>query len=379
MVTESFLPTVNGVTTSVCRILEALRERGDEAVVIAPTDGDGTYAGHPVVGVPAVAYRRFPVGLPGPSVQRTLEAFGPDLVHAASPFLLGAEGIAAARRLGVPSVAVYQTDVAGYALRHRWGRGAARLARAWVRRVHEQAGLTLAPSGAAVAELEALGVPRIARWGRGVDLDGFHPNLRTDARTRALRRALAPGGEVLVGYVGRLAPEKRVERLRALRGLRDIRLAVVGDGPAAPDVRRALRGVPTTFLGQLTGDELRTAYAALDVFVHTGTEETFGQTIQEAQASGCPVVAPRAGGPIDLVDHGRTGLLYAPDDDDALAAAVAGLVADPARRARIGEAGRRAVRERSWAHVCGELFAHYDAVVAGRAAAAAGAVASTQG
>jgi len=368
VVSESFLPTVNGVTTSVCRVLESLRDRGDEAVVIAPTDGDGSYAGFPVVGVPAVAYRRFPVGLPGPSVQRTLEAFGPDLVHAASPFLLGAEGIAAARRLGVPTVAVYQTDVAGYALRHRWGRGAARLARAWVRRMHEQADLTLAPSSAALAELTDLGVPRLARWGRGVDLDGFHPNLRSDERTRALRRALAPDGQVLVGYVGRLAPEKRVERLRALRGMRGIRVVIVGDGPAAADARRALHGVPTTFLGQLTGDDLRTAYAALDLFVHTGTEETFGQTIQEAQASGCPVVAPRAGGPIDLVEHGHTGLLYAPEDDVALARAVASLVADPARRARIGEAGRRAVRERSWEHVCAQLFAQYDAVIARRAA-----------
>jgi phosphatidylinositol alpha 1,6-mannosyltransferase len=122
IVTESFLPTVNGVTNSVCKVLDHLRSEGHEAMVIVPAAGSPReYAGFPVHEVPALAYRQFPVGLPSPHVQRLIAAFSPDIVHTASPFLLGAQAIAAAGRLGVPSVAVFQTDVAGYARRNHLG------------------------------------------------------------------------------------------------------------------------------------------------------------------------------------------------------------------------------------------------------------------
>jgi phosphatidylinositol alpha 1,6-mannosyltransferase len=139
-----------------------------------------------------------------------------------------------------------------------------------------------------------------------------------------------------------------------------IRVAIVGDGPAMEETRSRLAGLQPVFLGQLHGASLRAAYAAMDVFVHTGTEETFGQTLQEAAASGLPVVAPRAGGPIDLVDHGTTGLLFEPDDASDLRAAIERLSTDAALRARMGEAGRRRVLPRSWSAVVDQLFEHYE-------------------
>ncbi|MER3389217.1 MAG: glycosyltransferase family 1 protein [Microcella sp.] len=362
VVSESFLPTVNGVTTSVARVLEHLQRRGHEAIVIAPAAGSPSeYAGAPVHEVPAVLYRRFPVGIPTPLVHRTLTDFAPDVVHAASPFLLGAHAIGEASRLGIPSVAVFQTDVAGYARRNRLS-----LAEgfAWrvVNLVHDKADLTLAPSSAAMADLAAAGVQRIARWGRGVDLDGYHPRTRLEPEVARLRRAWAPDGELLVGYVGRLAPEKQVEAFSALRGVPGIRIIIVGGGPSETSVRRALGGMPVTFTGPLHGRELARAYAALDVFAHTGTEETFGQTIQEAQASGTPVIAPRSGGPIDLIEHGVSGLLTDPHDPRSLARAVGALAADPGRRARLGEAGRRSVLGRTWESLGDQLLAHYESV-----------------
>ena len=363
VVSESFLPTVNGVTTSVCRVLEQLAAAGHEAMVISPAAPKvpSRYAGFPVHTVPAMAYRQFPVGLPNPQVARMLADFRPDVVHAASPFLLGAQAIAAANRLGVASVAVYQTDVAGYARRNRMGlaQGAAWRLIKWV---HDGATLTLAPSTSSLADLEAAGVERLARWGRGVDLERYHPNNRVSPLARRYRDFLSPNGEVVVGYIGRVAPEKQVERLRTLRGIPGMRLAIVGDGPAMPSVQKALRPLPVTYLGRLSGDELAAAYAALDVFVHTGEEETFGQTVQEAHASGLPVVAPAAGGPLDLVEYGTDGYLFR--DDYELRNQVRALVGDGSMRLRMGEAGRRAVLDRSWAAICGELFAHYEASIA---------------
>jgi phosphatidylinositol alpha 1,6-mannosyltransferase len=368
VVTESFLPSLNGVTTSVCRVLEHLGRRGHEAAVICPGPAPREHAGFPVVQVPAFRYREFPVGLPTPVLQQTLADFAPDVVHVASPFVLGAAGLTAARRLGVPSVAIFQTDVAGFARTHRLGL-AAPTAWRWIRRIHDRADLTLAPSTPALADLRAHGVPRLGLWGRGVDAERFRPQRRATDAVDALRARLAPGGEVLVGYVGRLAPEKRVERLAAVAGLPGVRLVVVGDGPARAATARALPGA--TFLGRLDGEELADAYAALDVFVHTGTEETFGQTIQEAMASGVPVVAPAAGGPLDLLAPGVEGLLYAPEDDDDLRDAVAGLVTDAERRAVLGAAGRGRVLPRSWAALGDQLLGHYAGVIAERALATA--------
>ncbi len=367
VVSESFLPTINGVSNSVQKVLTHLRETGHDAIVIVPAAGAPShFQGFPVHEVPALAYRQFPVGLPHPMVQKLIADYRPDVIHAASPFLLGAQAIAAGERLGIPSVAIFQTDVAGYARRNRL-KAATGFAWRVVRWIHEGASLTLVPSTASMADLKAAGIGRLARWGRGVDLVTYHPNKKTDAATRALRDQLAPRGETVIGYVGRLAPEKQVERLAALRGLENVHIAIVGNGPSDPSVRRALRGMPVTYLGALSGAALATAYASFDLFVHTGTEETFGQTVQEAHASGIPVIAPRAGGPIDLVDHGVNGYLFAPDDETQLRAYVENLVIDPALRSRMGEAGRRAVLGRSWNAICSELVGHYEALVAERA------------
>jgi phosphatidylinositol alpha 1,6-mannosyltransferase len=369
VVTESFLPTGNGVTTSVCRVLEHLAHRGHDAVVICPGPAPETFAGARVVGVPSFNYRQFPVGMPSSKVIRTLSSFAPDIVHLASPFVLGAVGATAAGQLGVPSVAVFQTDVPGFARRHH-ARMLHGTAWRWIRRIHEQSDLTLAPSSATLEELRDHAVPRLALWQRGVDGQRFHPSRRTGPEVSALRARLAPNGEVLVGYVGRLAPEKRVERLVALAGLPGVRLVIGGDGPGRRSLERALRGTNAAFLGWLDGEQLADTYAALDVFVHTGTEETFGQTLQEAMASGVPVVAPAQGGPLDQVTPGRNGMLYGPEDDTGLRNAVAALAGDAEQRQWMGTAARVGVERRTWERLGDELIEHYRSVLARRVVAA---------
>ena len=206
------------------------------------------------------------------------------------------------------------------------------------------------------ADLHAHGMERVWLWGRGVDTERFHPT-RRDERLRA---EIAPGGEVIAGYVGRLATEKRVDLLAAVAALPGVRLAVTGGGPMEEELRRAIPSA--VFLGERHGEDLARIYASLDVFVHTGPFETFGQTIQEAAASGLPVVAPAAGGPVDLVDEGVTGFLVPPGDGAALAAAAGRLAADSALRAAMSEAARRRVLGRSWPALVDELIGHYQAV-----------------
>ncbi|GHF72387.1 phosphatidylinositol alpha 1,6-mannosyltransferase [Amycolatopsis bartoniae] len=369
IVTESFLPQVNGVTNSVLRVVEHLRGRGDDVLVVAPgLTGPAEYRGAPVVRIPAVdlpVVNSLPIGLPTRTVLTALTGFRPDVVHLASPFVVGARGLAAARRLRVPTVAVYQTDIAGFATAYGLGLGA-RAAWRWVRRLHAKADRTLAPSSDSVADLREHGIPRVHRWGRGVDIERFSP----DHADPELRARLAPNGELLVGFVGRLAPEKEVDRLVSLAGVPGVRVVVVGDGPELEPLRERIPGA--AFLGALYGDELATAYASLDVFVHTGPYETFCQAVQEAMASGLPVLAPAAGGPKDLVLPGRTGYLL-PADRAGFARELVERVddlRDPALRARLGQKARKVVLGRTWPAVCGELVEHYEAVT-GRVARAA--------
>lgn len=363
IVTESFLPQVNGVTNSVCRVVEFLVGAGHEAVVVAPGAGVSEYLGQPVIGVPAMTLPGNDDSVIGISTRRrvakTLREFAPDVVHLASPAWLGRAGMSAATRLGLPTVAVFQTDLAGFARGYRlWRMIGDEAIWSWLRRIHEQADRTLAPSTPTIAQLREHGFPRVEHWGRGVDLVRFHPAHRDEG----LRQELAPRGETLVGYVGRLAPEKQVESLTALGALPGVRLVIVGDGPSAPALRAALPGA--AFLGFRSGEALSRAYASLDVFVHTGQAETFCQAVQEALASGVPVVAPRIGGPIDLVESGRTGFLVDPDDPDGLAGAVRRLAGDAGLRTAMSRAARESVHGRSWRAVCEHLMTHYAAAIA---------------
>ena len=207
--------------------------------------------------VPFPGYRSVRLGLASPAIRRALLGHRAELVHLASPFFLGALGSRAARRLRLPVVAVYQTDVPGYARAYHWGRAAEAAAWRWLRGIHNAADRTLAPSSPGVERLAAHGVQRVWMWGRGVDTQRFSPA----ARSEALRRALAPGGEVLAGYVGRLAPEKQVELLAGVAALPGVRLVIVGGGP---EPRLGL--MPSAvFLGQHRGGQLACIFAGLAV------------------------------------------------------------------------------------------------------------------
>ena len=367
IVTESFPPDVNGVAHCALQTARHLVDRGHSPLVVAPapppTAGKRPDASAPcpVVRVPSLPLPGYPqvrVALPSRRLAAAIVEHRADLVHLASPFVLGVRGMAAAARLGVPAVAVYQTDLAGYA-RTYMGAGEAA---AWrrIRSVHSAADLTLAPSSPSLRDLQAHGVPRVKLWPRGVDTARFRPELRDNA----LRRELAPNGELIVGYVGRLAPEKHIELLAGVCALDGVKVVVVGDGPSRPALDEALPGA--LFLGRRTGDDLARIYASMDVFAHTGPFETFCQTVQEAMASGVPVVAPAAGGPLDLVAHGRTGLLVPPHDADAVREAVRSLATDTERRISFGATARATVEGRTWAAVGDQLIGHYGAVLAAR-------------
>ena len=354
---------MNGVTHSILRVLEHLQERGDEVLVIAPSTQDtdvpdevsGAHV-HRLPSVPLAGYANVRVALGGVyRVKRILADYAPDVVHLASPFVLGWRAAQAAHQLGIPTVAIYQTEVPGYAARYgvpflenwAWNR---------VEQIHLLASRTLVPSTFALNQLRGRGIPRVDMWRRGVDTQRFNP----DKRDAGWRASVAPGGERLIGYVGRLAAEKQVEDLAVLADVPGTRLVIVGDGPQRPALEAALpQAVFTGFLG---GADLARAVASFDLFVHPGEFETFCQTIQEAMASGVPVVATGRGGPLDLVENSRTGWLYEPGDLAGLRARVMDLMGDDAKRRAFAAAAHASVQGRTWSVLGAELVGHYKAV-----------------
>lgn len=361
VVTESFLPQVNGVTNSVLRILEHLRAEGHQALVIAPESSGGIteYAGFRVKRVPSLEMKGLlPVGFPQKMIEPLIDGFNPDVIHLASPFFLGNYASRVAERLGIPTLSVYQTDIAGFA-RHYGLTVAHDSLKRWVAKIHKRTTRTLAPSNWSCEDLKTTGVPNVHLWPRGVDSQKFSPEKR-DINLRCELLADRPDRK-LVGYVGRLANEKRIDDLATLDARDDIQLVIVGEGPARTRLERVLKNA--RFVGYQSGEDLARYYASLDIFVHTGKHETFCQSVQEALASGVPVIAPNFGGPTDLVKHGWTGYLIDTENSYSLNHAVNQII-QLAEPALMGARARESVIERTWLSVNNQLISHYKDLIA---------------
>lgn len=367
LVTETFLPKVDGIVNTLCRLLEHLEERGHASFLIAPQGGPDRFAATPVLGVPGLRVPFYPelrLALPH-DLSAPLAEFQPEVVHVLNPLALGVAGLSWARRAGVPVVASYHTDLPGFAA--QWGLGALRPA-IWAatRLVHNQFDLTLSPSRITQTELRRHGFERVQVWGRGVDGQLFSPG----RRTAALRQRLSGGRPEapLLLYAGRLSREKRVDWLRpVLDGVPEARLMIVGDGPERSALEALFAGTATTFLGYLRGGLLAEVYAAADVFVFPGANETLGNVVLEAMASGLPVVAPRSGGLLDHVEHGRHGLLFEPDDAADCVQRVQQLVHHPEWARALGAAGRRHAESATWPAALDGLLTYYTTLIQRRA------------
>ena len=355
VVAESFLPQINGVTNSVLRILDFFKLNGHEAIIIAPESvgGPSEYAGFEILRVPAINVKGLiPIALPQQFAKARVLDFNPDIIHLASPAILGNYVARFAKKKEIPTLSVYQTDLAGFANHYGFQIANSTLNK-FVGRVHSNSDRTLAPSTSACNYLNQLGVQDVELWRRGVDSERFSP----DKRDEELRNELLGNrpDRTLIGYVGRLAHEKRLEDLISLDEQDDVQLVIVGDGPTRARLERKLPNA--VFTGFKTGEDLARMYASLDIFIHTGQAETFCQSIQEALASGVPVIAPNSGGPIDLVEDGETGYLINTGNPKEIKRVVK--LIQQSDIDVIRKATRESVVNRTWQSINQELISHY--------------------
>lgn len=350
---------MDGVSKTAYLTLRYLQETGREVLVFAPDIAPSSVAGSQVIALPSLGIPAAPetrLALPHPTVVHHLNEFQPDLIHLFSPALLSASGMLAGRQNRIPVIANYQTDLPGYTYHYGFP-FLSTVLRDWLRYIHNGCHLTLVPSNWTLRELNQMGYHRLRKWGRGVNGERFHPR----RRSRMWRERLLNGRDpdsLLCIYVGRLANEKRVDLLLETARTPGVALTIIGDGALREELELMFAGTNTCFTGYLYGDDLAAAYAGADVFMFTGANETFGQVVQEAMASGLPAVIIDQGGITDQVTDGVNGF-RCPPDPLAFAQAARTLRDQPEQRLRMAHNARRFAEQHPWEAIMAQLEGYY--------------------
>ncbi|KAL7801251.1 family 4 glycosyltransferase [Trichoderma aethiopicum] len=387
--TESFGP-VNGVSRTTLMLVNHLRDHGVQVAVVAPHNhtNHNTFSPppspslSPVDKQPEVRLTGYPLpfnpelSIVYPVRNSTLYArtFGsdapPDLIYLASPASLGFQVMLQLRQQPtekqIPVICNFQTDLAGYcsilfpAPLSYAAVFAFDAVQSYLFR-HSSVKTIFYPSRFVRRYLEGQRVQssKLEILTRGVNTTMFNPSRRSEA----LRKELAPNGEIIFVTVSRIAGEKGFEFLANVAKALDakslpFKLVIVG-GNRNPDVEKEVQELfdplrakgTVTFAGFKVGEDLATYYASGDVFLHCSVTETFGLVVLESMASGVPVVARDEGGPSDIVADGKTGYLAPPDDLDGFVAKAVQLAEDHQLRFRMAKEARLAACEATWEKV----------------------------
>lgn len=360
IVTETFLPSTDGIVTRLKKAIEYFLREGHEVLVIAPDLGVTEYKGAKVIGVkpitfPFYRYRKW--GFPSRKVYHELKKFEPDVVHAVNPLLLATSAVIAAQKLDIPLVSSYHTHLPKYLDFYKIYKPAKPLLWWYIRRQHKNADMNLVTSETIKGELDAEGVERLSVIPRGVDVEKRHPKFRDAAMRERLTNG-EPDNKLLV-FIGRLAIEKEIHRLLPMLEKRsDISLAIIGDGPARNELEKVFEGTKTVFTGFLHGEELSRAYASSDAFIFPSISETLGLVILEGMASGLPIIAAKSGPTMEQVSHEVNGMLYENEDLDSLLDAVE-VIDEEEKFNNIKEEARKEALKFSWDNASKRLLDYY--------------------
>ncbi len=375
MMTNTFTPHVGGVARSVQSFTDAFRQRGHKVLVVAPTF-EGCPADEPgVIRFPAWQHFRqsdFSVPMPVPGrLCLALRDFAPDLVHSHHPFLLGATALRLAAMRGLPVVFTHHTMYERYT--HYLPLDSERLQRFAVELAAGYCNLcdtVVAPSATVADHLRRRGVKVPLRViPTGVDLRQFE-----NADGQAFRSRLSiPADALLLGYLGRLSPEKNLRFLtsavvRFLQRRPQARFLLAGEGPDRQTVLDAFAAAGLSNrlypVGVLDRSALADAYRAMDVFVFASQSETQGMVLAEAMAAGTPVVAVDAPGVRDIVRDGENGRLLPEEDAAAFVDALDWLVDLPAEaRQRLEQGIAQTARQFSMNRSAEAMLELYDELI----------------
>ncbi len=373
IITETFLPKVDGIVKVTCLLLDHLTKRGIKALVIAPRYGEGArYNDVPVRSLPSLPFPLYPearLGFATLSLYRDLAAFQPDIAHLFHPVMTGIPTMMMLKWMEAPTVTSFHLDYARLAPQFRLGALDLGFTRPLIdeltKNIFNWSDYSLAPSTLVQQQMRRLGISNVGLWRRGVDAEAFNPRFRS----AAMRAELTAGNpeSTLLLYVGRLSDEKQIEHIRpTLEALPNTRLALVGDGPARAELERYFADLPVAFMGYLRGERLSQAYASADIFVFPSRLETFGLVVIEAMAAGAPVVAARVGGVGDMVSDGVNGYSFESGDKVMLLEGVRRIASNRQTMRWMGQQARAYAERQSWEAIMDELIELYAGLIAAR-------------
>jgi len=356
IVTETYVPDVNGVANSLRQLLSELKpEQFCIQIIRTAPRSDWLPETEEVWcrGLTIPMYPDLQLGLPARRrVARAWQSFQPDLVYIATEGPLGNSALRQARKQGIPVISAFHTNFHRYSSYYGLG-WIKTLTLAWLRRFHNRTAATLVPAGEIASALSSEGFRNVSVLPHGVDCQLFHPR----RRSIALRQQWQVGAEPVLLYVGRIAAEKNIPlAIRSWQALRvqgnNARLIMVGDGPMRAELEREHPQI--IFAGVQTGETLARYFASADAFIFPSQTETFGLVTLEAMASGLPVVAFNMAAAQMHVQPGVNGELAADDTDEAFIAATSRLVGGDLQA--MGIAARLQAERASWQSVA-EQFA----------------------
>lgn len=365
--TETFIPKVDGIVTTLCQTVKQLESLGHQVLIFAPEGGYDHFLQSRIVGSKGHALFFYPelrLAFPHAWMRQAIAEFQADIIHVVDPVLLGVAGLyygggKKGGALRLPLVISYHTDLPKYA--HYYLKFLEPWAWFILRWRHHRATINLCTSAAMVEQLRQHGIERLGLWPGGVDTDRFQPK----RRSAEMRNRLSEGHpeDPLFLYVGRLSAEKEIERIKPiLLANPKARLALVGGGPHHANLQQHFAGLPVHMAGFLHGEELAQAYASSDIFIMPSRSETLGLVILEAMSSGLPVVAARAGGIPEMVQHGVNGFLF--DEEAEAIAAIEQLLTSPTLREVISRAAHAQAEHYGWRAATLLLLEHYRTALA---------------
>ncbi len=355
----------DGVSLTLNRVVAYLERQGVPVRVFAPTTATpaiehaGTMIAVPSLPAPGRSDYRISLGISRAALAE-LDAFAPNLIHVATPDILGLRALRLARSRGLPLVATYHTHFASYLDYYGIGRLEGSVWR-YLRWFYRQCDHVYVPSDSMTRVLQEHGISDNLRpWPRGVETSLFTPVRRSGEWRRSI--GAEHDEEVVVTFVSRIVAEKGIDVLAdVILGLEERgiphRSVVVGDGPSREALAERLPR--THFTGTLLGEDLARAYASSDVFLFPSETETFGNVTLEAMSSGVPVVCADATGSASLVTDGVSGFLAPARRSDMFLEHVARLATDAALRRSMGIAARERALEYDWEAVLARLLAYY--------------------
>jgi glycosyltransferase involved in cell wall biosynthesis len=352
MMTNNYMPFIGGVSISVERLSEDLRARGNDVMVVAPEyedqqDDENTLR----VRTFHISAEDRTYSVPNPfdgRIRRELKGFQPDIIHVHHPFLLGNAAMVLSRRHKVPLVFTYHTNYEQYLhyikpykfltdrqekeqlpLLHKAEGSAARfikdrLVPGYTKDFCNRCDMIFSPTGSIKSQLEERGIrSQIRVLPTGLKESVYVKDMEASENIRTRYKG---NRQFLFCSVSRLSAEKNIDFLfRGIRLLKDkagdcFRMLLIGDGPEREHLEALASDLGITnnivFIKSVLNSEIANYYNACDAFLFASKSETQGIVLLEAMAAKNPVVAVRASGVMDMVEHGANGYITEEDEDE---------------------------------------------------------------